>query len=136
MTTMAGTAPGAIGNPAGYRIAIDRPAGSGRPAMVVLAVALVAAFFLMIWSRTALDHNAFVLLETERRIAVAESIYWDLRLEAARLQSPERVLDAAIEMGMVYPETVRTIEVAGLAGRGLGAEERWVGLKPVLGAQP
>ena len=136
MTTVAGTAPGAVGTSAGYRIAIDRPAGSGRPAMAVVAVALVAAFFLMIWSRIALDHNAFVLLETERRIAVEEAIYWDLRLEAARLQSPERVLDAALEMGMVYPETVRTVEVAGLTGGSLGAEERWVGLKPVLGAQP
>jgi cell division protein FtsL len=102
----------------------------------VFGVTLIGVFFLMIWSRIALDDTAFVLQELERQTAVEESRYWDLRLEAARLQTPDRIIRAATEMGMVYPESVRTVEVAGMGGDGSATEERWIDLKPVLGARP
>jgi hypothetical protein len=97
---------------------------------------ITVAFLLMIWSRIALDHTAFVLQEVEGQMTAEESRYWDLRLEAARLQAPDRIIEAAVEMGMVYPVTLRTVEVAGLGGEGTETEERWVDLKAVLGAQP
>ena len=129
-------APG-IGS-AGFRVAIDhtRPRRSSRRVWLLMGLTVVTAFFLMIWSRIALDHNAFVLQEIERETAAAESRYWELRLESARLQAPDRIIEAAIDMGMVYPDTVRTVEVAGLGGDGSETEQRWVGLKAVLGAQP
>jgi hypothetical protein len=39
-------------------------------------------------------------------------------------------------MGMIYPATVRTVDVAGLSVVGSEADERWVDLKALLGAQP
>lgn len=129
-------APGMVG--AGFRVEITHRKGhrAGRRAWALIGVTVTAAFFLMIWSRIALDDTAFQLQEIESQTAIAESHYWDLRLEAARLQAPARIVEAAGQMGMVYPGTVRTIEVAGLGGDGSETEERWVDLKAVLGAQP
>jgi len=123
---------------AGFRVAIARPRhrkASWR-AWALVIVTVMTAFFVMIWSRIALDNTAFVLQEIERDTAAAESQYWELRLEFARLQAPDRIIEAAADMGMVYPATVRTVEVAGLGGDGSETEERWVDLKAVLGAQP
>ena len=132
------TAPAAPIPAPGFRIAVDRrrTLRVGRRSWALLALTVIAAFFLLIWSRIALDHNAFLLQEIERQTAVEESRYWELRLEAARLQAPDRIIDAASEMGMVYPETVRTVEVAGLGSEVSLTEERWVDLKQVLGARP
>jgi len=123
---------------AGFRVAIapSRQRRIDWRAWTVLAIALMLTFFLMIWSRIALDDTAFVLQEVERETALVESQYWELRLEAARLQAPDRIIDAATSMGMVYPETVHTVEVAGLGTVGSETEERWVDLKAVLGALP
>ena len=83
-----------------------------------------------------LDRSAFVVTDIERQIAVEEARYWDLRLQVTELQAPERISALAVEMGMVYPETVRTIEVPGLGESASGVEERWIDLKALLGAQP
>ncbi|MCJ7726752.1 MAG: hypothetical protein MUP76_10250 [Acidimicrobiia bacterium] len=129
-------APGLTG--AGFRVAISQPRQrrAGWQGWTLVAITIMAAFFLMIWSRIALDRTAFELQEISRDTAAAESHYWELRLESARLQAPDRIIDAAAQMGMVYPDTVRTVEVAGLGGAGSDTEERWVDLKAVLGAQP
>jgi cell division protein FtsL len=97
---------------------------------------LSAAFFLLIYSRIALDRSAFVLQEVNRQMEVEEARYWQLRLEAAELQAPERIVARAQEMGLVYPESVQTIEVPGMGSPGSGAEDRWADLKALLGAQP
>jgi len=103
---------------------------------LLLTVVVLAAFFLLIYSRIALDRSAFVIEEISRQTAVEETRYWELRLESARLQSPERIVAAAAELGMVYPDRVETLEVAGMGTSGTGAEERWADLKALLGAQP
>ena len=103
---------------------------------LLLTVVVLAAFFLLIYSRIALDRSAFVIEEISRQTAVEETRYWELRLESARLQSPERIVAAAAELGMVYPDRVETLEVAGIGTSGTGAEERWADLKALLGAQP
>jgi cell division protein FtsL len=103
---------------------------------VLLTVVLAAAFFLLIYSRIALDRSAFVLQEINRQMEVEEAHYWDLRLEAAELQAPERIVARAQEMGLVYPQSVQTIAVPGMGSSGTGTEERWADLKALLGAQP
>ena len=123
---------------AGLRVVVG---GSARRAhragvWVLLAVVTLAAFFLLIYSRIALDRSAFVLQEVQRETTAQEARYWELRLEAAELQSPERIVARAQEMGFVYPTAVETIEVPGLGSAGTGAEERWADLKALLGAQP
>lgn len=126
-----------IGSPvADLRVAVEeRRRLGGWRSWLILAATVIAAFFLLISSRIALDRNAFVLDDLERRTAVEESRYWQLRLEAARLQAPERIIDAARQMGMVYPATVRTVYVSGLEVVGSEADERWIDLKALLGAQ-
>jgi len=123
---------------AGFRVAITqrRQRGAGWRVWALVGITIMAAFFLMIWSRIALDNTAFDLHEIGSKTVTAESRYWELRLESARLQAPARIIEAASAMGMVYPERVRTIEVAGLGREGSETEERWVDLKAVLGARP
>ena len=103
---------------------------------ILVASVLFAAFLGMIWSRTALDHNAFDIQEIEYQIEIEEARYWELRLEAARLQDPARITTLAEEMGMVYPDQVRTIVVSGVGGPGADAEDRWAELKGLLSASP
>jgi cell division protein FtsL len=103
---------------------------------VLLAFTVVVAFFALIYSRITLDRSAFVLDEITRQMTVEESRYWDLRLEAARLQAPERIVELAGEMGMVYPEAVQTLTVPGVSTVGTGTEDRWIDLKAILTAQP
>jgi cell division protein FtsL len=103
---------------------------------LLLTVVVLAAFFLLIYSRIALDRSAFVIEEVDRQMVVEETRYWELRLESARLQSPERIVARAQELGMVYPGRVETLEVAGIGSAADGAEERWADLKALLGAQP
>lgn len=115
--------------------------GSARPAprlgaWLLLTVVVLAAFFLLIYSRITLDRSSFVLQEIGRQMAVEETRYWELRLESARLQAPERIVARAQELGMVYPGRVETLEVAGIGSSPGGAEERWADLKALLGAQP
>lgn len=105
-------------------------------AWLLLTVVVLAAFFLLIYSRITLDRSSFVLQEIGRQMAVEETRYWELRLESARLQAPERIVTRAQELGMVYPGRVETLEVAGIGSSPGGAEERWADLKALLGAQP
>ncbi|MBM3694476.1 MAG: hypothetical protein FJW79_00860 [Actinobacteria bacterium] len=102
----------------------------------LLAVVVLAAFFLLIYSRVSLDRSAFVLQEVHREMAAEEERYWRLRLTVAELQAPERIVAQAREMGLAYPAAVETIEVPGVGVSGRGAEDRWADLKALLGAQP
>jgi len=123
---------------AGLRVV---PGAAARPhprvgPWLLLTVVVLAAFFLLIYSRIALDRSAFILDEIGRQTAVEETRYWELRLESARLQSPERIVARAQELGMVYPDQVQTLEIAGVGSPATGAEERWADLKALLAAQP
>ena len=116
---------------------LDVPAGRTRRRRmwIVVVATIVLAFFVLIFSRTALDRSAFVLNELEAEIAREEARYWELRLEVSELQSPDRIAGLAEEMGLVFPDDVRTIDVPGLGDPGPGIEERWVDLKVLLSAQ-
>ena len=123
--------------PREWRVVVGAPARRPRwGAWVLLVVVLTAAFFSLIYSRIALDRSAFVLQEVSRQMEAEEARYWQLRLQADELQSPERVVARAQEMGLIYPESVQTIAVPGMGSPGTGAEERWADLKALLGAQP
>ena len=102
---------------------------------LVFTVAVVAAFFVLIFSRTALDRTAFELQELESRIAAEETRYWELRLDLARLQAPERIMRLGEEMGLVYPAEIRPVTVAGDRSGADGVEDRWTELKALLSAQ-
>lgn len=97
---------------------------------------VIFVFFALIYSRTTLSDSAFRLKEVEAQIAQEESTYQQLRLEVARLQSPERVVPLAEQIGLVLPEQVRTVEASGVTGTEGGAEERWAEVKSILTASP
>lgn len=103
---------------------------------VLLAIVVAGAFLLSIYARIALDQTAFVLTDLEGRVAVEEARYWELRLEVSELQAPGLISERASELGMVYPESVRSIVIPGIGGPGPDIEERWVDLKGLLSAQP
>lgn len=113
------------------------PGGAARApritAWTLFTVAVVAAFFGLISSRTALDRSAFVVEELDREIAREEARYQELRLEVARLQAPQRVLDLARQMGMVFPEEVKTVVAPGVVvAEDRSLDPRWTQLKTVL----
>ena len=109
---------------------------SGRTAWALIAAAVMAAFLLVTYARIALDRSAFVLDDLEQRTEAEESRYWQLRVEVAELQAPERITKAAAGMGLVYPEEVVTIEVPGLGALESETEDRWADLKALLSARP
>lgn len=108
-----------------------------RMAPWLLFTALVIfVFFALIYSRTTLSDSAFRLTEVEAQIAQEEAAYQQTRLEVARLQSPERIVPLAGELGLVLPDQVRTVQAAGVTGSQGGAEARWAEVKSILTASP
>jgi len=108
-----------------------------RMAPWLLFTALVLfVFFALIYSRTALSDSAFDLEKVQGQIAREEATYQQLRLEVARLQSPERVVPLAEQIGLVLPTQVRTVEAAGVTGSEGGEEARWAEVKSILTASP
>ena len=105
---------------------------------LLFTVAVVGAFILLIYGRTALDRSAFDLAALESEIAAAESRYSDLRLEVARLQSPDLVVARAGDLGLVYPnpEELRRVVVEGASVTPTDIDECWTELKALLSSQP
>ncbi len=102
---------------------------------LVFTIAVVAAFFVLIYSRTALDRSAFELADLESRIVAEETRYWELRLDVARLQTPDRIMRLGEQMGLVYPAEIRPVTAAGTNDGSSGIEDRWTELKALLSAQ-
>ncbi len=103
---------------------------------LLFAMGVVIAFFGLIVSRISLDRSAFVLDDLDEKIAAAESQHWDLRLEVARLQSPDRIAAAAAEMGLVFPESRTVLAAPPVLDEALEPGYRWAQLKALLSAQP
>jgi len=99
---------------------------------MVFVIAVIVAFFAMTYSRISLDRTAFELQRLEADIAAEEALHFDLRVEIARLQNPERITQMAQEMGMVYPGERVPLEVTGIAGAEGDAEYRWADLRALL----
>ncbi len=102
----------------------------------VFAFVVIVAFFGLIFSRVSLDRSGFELDDLETQIAIEEARHWDLRVEVARLQDPNRITTLAVGNGLVYPEERIAIEVPGIESEGLDDDFRWAQLKAVLTAQP
>ncbi len=118
------------------RVVIGPQRHRRRGVWVMIGAAVTAAFLLVTYARIALDRSAFVLDDLDRKTEVEETRYWQLRVEVARLQAPERITEAAAELGLTYPAEVVTIEVPGLEALESATEERWADLKARLSARP
>lgn len=131
------TAPARAAASSGLALVVDakqrrRPRLRG---WMVFSILVVGAFLLLIYSRIALDGSAFVITELEAEIANEETRYWEMRLQVAELQSPERVIRAAEGLGLVYPDARVPLQAPGVEASGSDIEERWADLKALLSAQ-
>lgn len=131
------TAPARSTKSAGLSLVVDakRRRQPRLRAWMVFSILVVGAFLLLIYSRIALDGSAFVIDELESQIADEETRYWELRLQVAELQSPERVIRAAEGLGLVYPDARVPLEASGVEAPGSDIEQRWAELKALLSAQ-
>lgn len=104
--------------------------------LVVFTLVVILAFFALIYSRTSLDRAAFDLHQIELELAAEERTHWDLRLEVARLKSPQRITQAAAGLGLVYPEERITIEAPGVASDADYAAARWTASSSLISELP
>ncbi len=105
---------------------------------VVLSVILFAAVFGVVAAHVVLTQRQFRLEALERKAATEEARYERLRLEVAQLESPERVVAAAQQLGMIPPANVtylasKRATPAG-SGRAGAPSGEWATVKPHLAA--
>lgn len=115
--------------------------GRGRPrpkigTWVLFSVLSVLLFFILIASRVALDRPALELHDLQAKIEQEQTKYQRLRLEVAKLQSPERIVPLAEAMGLGYPSDVRVVVADGVDAPGPATEQRWADVKSILTAAP
>jgi cell division protein FtsL len=125
------------------RRAVEReqahPAVPIRPKLrpwIAFTMAVVVAFFGLIYSRISLDRTAFELEELEDQIAVQEELVLELELEVARLQDPARIDRLARELGLVYPRQMVAVQVPTVESEQLDPELRLAQINRLLTAQP
>jgi len=100
--------------------------------LVIFTLAVILAFFAVIYSRISLDRTAFELQRLEKEITVEQERHWDLRVDYARLQAPDLITQRAAALGLVYPENRYTIEISGMADTVGGPEDRWMDLRALF----
>lgn len=105
---------------------------------VVFTALVILAFFALIYSRTALDDSAFLVQQLESGIADEEARYWQLRLEVAELQAPDRIAEEAARLGLIYPAGGPVpLDVPGVVrAEPSDLDDRWAQIKSILSAQP
>lgn len=114
-------------------------AGHRRPKIshwVMFAVAVIAAFFGLIYSRISLDRSSFVIQDLEDQITVQEELHWQLRYQLAELQDPAKVEVAIAGLGLVYPAERVALSVPFVGQNQLDSDYRWAQLQAILSAQP
>jgi cell division protein FtsL len=103
---------------------------------VLFGIAVVMAFFGLIYSRTSLDHSAFEIQELEAQIAIQEDLHWQLRYELAQIQDPARLEMEIAQLGLEYPAERVALSVPDVDVDQLDPDYRWAQLKEMLSAQP
>lgn len=103
---------------------------------VMFAVAVIAAFFGLIYSRISLDRSSFVIQDLEDQIAVQQELHWQLRYQLAEIQDPAKVEAAIADLGLVYPEERVALSVPFVGDNQLQTDYRWAQLQAILSAQP
>jgi cell division protein FtsL len=113
-----------------------RGARPGIRPLVIFVLAVILAFFAVIYSRISLDRSAFELQKLEDAITAEEAQHWDLRVEVARLQDPDRITRIASGMGLVYPTERVTLEVGDIEVEVGDGDYRWSELRALLSERP
>lgn len=105
---------------------------------VVMALALVVAFFAIIFSHARLTESSFELDELSRAIDIEQARFEELRLEVARLSSPARIGPEAEALGMVLPDpaALQPITARILSDATHDDAAHWATVKPIVTAAP
>jgi hypothetical protein len=103
---------------------------------LLFALAVIVAFFGLIYSRISLDRSAFEIRELEAQITTQEDLHDQLRYELAQIQDPARLELEIAQLGLVYPEQRVALSVPEVGVDELDPDYRWAQLKAILSAQP
>ena len=103
---------------------------------VLFGLAVIIAFFGLIYSRISLDRSAFEIQELEAQIAIQEDQHWQLRYELAQIQDPARLEREIAQLGLEYPAVRVALTVPAVDVEQLDPNYRWAQLKAILSAQP
>jgi hypothetical protein len=108
---------------------------------VTMTVALFGGLFAVAGSHALLIESQARLDRLDDQVAEAEADYERLRMEAAEMASPERILAEAGEMGMVAPDgRVWVSPDQPTTAEGGGGDDdpttTWEDIKPHLGSTP
>src|SRR5436305_12999642 len=87
----------------------------GRRLVVLGGIAVASALFGVVAFHVVLTQNQLDLQHLRSRAETASVRQQQLRLQAAQLESPERVVEDAQKLGMVPPATVRYLSPNGAA---------------------
>jgi len=77
--------------------------------VVIGLVCVFTVIFGVLFARVVLVKTSFKLQQLQEDLVAAEEIHEELLLEAARMESPERIAREARAMGMIDPPTVNYI---------------------------
>jgi cell division protein FtsL len=103
-----------------------------------LSTIVFAAVFGVVAAHVLLTQRQFRLEKLEQAAAKEESRYERLRLEVAQLESPERVVAAAQQLGMVPPATITYLASSRATPAGAGEQQsprgEWAIVKSHLAA--
>jgi cell division protein FtsL len=104
---------------------------------LIIAICAIAVFFGLIIANTALDRSAFELEEIRAEMTAEQQRFDRLRLDVAKLRSPERIQPLAEQLGLVYPDPadLRTVTAAGVVVMETN-DGRWTEIKSILSASP
>ena len=103
---------------------------------LLFALAVIIAFFGLIYSRISLDRSAFEIKELEAQITAQEDLHDQLRYELAQIQDPARLELEIAQLGLVFPDQRVALSVPEVGVDELDPDYRWAQLKAILSAQP
>jgi hypothetical protein len=103
---------------------------------VLFALAVIVAFFGLIYSRISLDSSAFEIKELEAEIAIQTDLQGQLTYELAQIQDPALLETEIAQLGLVYPAQRVALSVPEVGIDELDPDYRWAHLKAILSAQP
>jgi cell division protein FtsL len=110
---------------------------------VLLTATLFALLFALAMAHTVLVEGQVRLDELDRELTVEQARYQELRQEVATLESPERIVAAAHEQGMVTPDDLvylqppaadATTDTDVTSEPAQSDDELWSNIKPLLEA--
>jgi cell division protein FtsL len=118
----------------------DRARRGLTPAMAVLLTAvLFATLFAVAVAHTVLVQGQVKLDRLDAQLTVEQARYQELRRDVAQLESPERIVGAAHEQGMVTPDDLVYLQPAALDPSAVGpttGDDHEPVADPTVGADP